>query len=84
MTLESIVADDLPGDAFLHIYLVERTDDVPEGELAGYVVCAASERQARELAPAPGFGASVVVVTHWGIAINGTSPGVIWPRPKSS
>jgi hypothetical protein len=76
--------DKSPGDAFCHIYLVERIDEVAEGELAGYVVCARSEAEALELAPAAGFGASVVAVEHVGIAINGASPGVIWPRPSES
>jgi hypothetical protein len=74
--------DPSPGDAFLHIYLVERTDldDIGPDELRGYVVCARSEREARELAPTAGFGISVVAVEHIGIAINGASPGVIWPK----
>src|SRR4051812_31513018 len=75
---------DPPSPKFLHIYVVKRTDiaDIRPGELNGYVVCAESERHALELAPAGGFGRSVTLVIHKGIAINGASPGVIWPRPK--
>lgn len=70
-------------DAPLHLYLVERTDEVGPGECKGYVACAASERQALEMAPAPGFGPSVVVITHLGIAVNGASPGVVWPSASA-
>jgi hypothetical protein len=64
-------------DAPLHLYLVERIDDVGPGEMAGYVACARSEAEALSLAPAGGFGASMVTVTHLGIAVNGASPGVV-------